>query len=126
MRCATCGRVSSEGAVFCESCGNRLGTPQHGMTSAPLVSIEPVKNETRAPMAALILGIVILAIGVIIYVLAVSNGIHSISHTDPNDPFGTMNDTTVDVGLIFAGYAVMAVGGILAFAGFFLLVVKST
>lgn len=96
------------------------------MTSAPLVSIEPVKNETRAPMAALILGIVILAIGVIIYVLAVSNGIHSISHTDPNDPFGTMNDTTVDVGLIFAGYAVMAVGGILAFAGFFLLVVKST
>jgi len=124
MRCATCGRVSSEGAIFCESCGSRLGMPQYGMMQAQPMSLEPAKKDIKTPLAIVILGIVIIVVGVMIYAWAMSNAVHNVTNTDPNNPFGTVDQFVADASLMMASYAVMAIGGLVFLVGLILLILK--
>jgi hypothetical protein len=122
MRCGGCGRVSPENAIFCESCGSRLGMPQFG--PAPPETSEPASKDIKAPLAMLILGIVIIAIGGIIYAMAVSNVFHNATNTYPNDPFGTMDQVSEDMSLVFGAYAMMAVGGLICVLGVVLIILR--
>jgi hypothetical protein len=122
MRCGGCGRVSPENAIFCESCGSRLGMPQFG--PAPPETSEPASKDIKAPLAMLILGIVIIAIGGIIYAMAVSNVFHNATNAYPNDPFGTMDQVSEDMSLVFGAYAMMAVGGLICVLGVVLIILR--
>ena len=124
MRCGNCGRVSSDGAIFCESCGSRMGMPQYGMMPAQPMSLEPAKKDIKTPLAIVILGIVIIIVGVIIYAWAISNAVHNVTDTDPSDPFGSMDQFMADASLMMASYAIMAIGGLVFLVGLILLILK--
>ena len=116
--------MSSEGAIFCESCGNRFGMPQYGMMPTQPMSLEPAKKDIKAPLAIVVLGIVLIIVGVIIYAWAMSNAVHNVTNTDPNDPFSSMDQVMADASLMMASYAVMAIGGLVFLVGLVLLIVK--
>ena len=124
MRCSMCGRESSESAIFCESCGSRLGMPHYGTMYSPPVTVEPVRKDIKTPLAVVIFGVVIVVIGVLFYAWAISNVVHNVGNTDPNDPFGTADQMMGDVSLVFASYAVMAIGGIVFIVGLIFLILK--
>ncbi len=86
--------------------------------------MEPAKKDMNAPLACMIIGAVVVVIGIVIYGLAISDAFNSVSGTDPYDPFGGFENVSQDVGLIFASYAVMAIGGLIFFVGIILLVVR--
>ena len=88
------------------------------------MSIEPAKKDIKTPLAIVILGIVIIIVGVIIYAWAISNAVHGITDTDPNDPFGSMDQFMADASLMMASYAIMAIGGIVFLVGLILLILK--
>jgi uncharacterized membrane protein len=96
--------------------------PQFG--PAPPETSEPASKDIKAPLAMLILGIVIIAIGGIIYAMAVSNVFHNATNTYPNDPFGTMDQVSEDMSLVFGAYAMMAVGGLVCVLGVVLIILR--
>jgi uncharacterized membrane protein YidH (DUF202 family) len=122
MRCGTCGRISPENAIFCEICGSRLGMSQFG--ASPHETLEPASKDMTAPLAMLVLGIVIIAVGGVIYAMAVSNFLHNATDTYPDDPFGTMDQVSEDMSLVFGAYAVMAVGGLICILGVVLIILR--
>jgi cbb3-type cytochrome oxidase subunit 1 len=86
--------------------------------------VEPARKDIKAPLAIVILGIVIVVIGVLIYAWAMANAVHNVAGTDPNDPFGTFDQVMGDVSLVFASYAVMAIGGLVFLVGLIFLVLR--
>jgi hypothetical protein len=124
VRCGNCGRVSSDSAIFCESCGSRLGMPQYEMMSSKPVSLQPAKKDIKMPLAMMILGIVIVIVGIIIYAWAMSDAIYNAADANPNDPFGSMDPFMTDLSAVMASYATMAIGGIVFIVGLVLLILK--
>ena len=124
MRCMTCGRENPENATFCGSCGSRVGSSQMWPQQGQPLGHEPAKKDLKVPLILLVLGIVMIVVGIITYAWAISSAVHTVGDTDPMDPFGTMHEFAADAGLMMASYAVMAIGGLIAFVGFILLILK--
>ncbi len=72
----------------------------------------------------MIIGIIVIAAGIIVYGLAISNAFHSASELDPWNPYSGFEQVSEDVGLIFASYAMMAVGGLILLVGIILAVLR--
>lgn len=118
MKCGGCGRESPENAVFCESCGTRLGMTQSEIARSEIS--EPATKDIRMPLAILIVGIVITAAGGVIYALAVSHFFHSVT----DDPFGTMDQASENMSYVLGSYAIMAIGGLVSLLGVVLLILR--
>ncbi len=94
--------------------------PQYG---APAV-LEPPRKDLKAPLALIILGIVVIVIGIIVYAWAMSSAVHDVVNADPTDPFGSLEPLAHDVGLLWGSYALMGVGVLVLLVGFIFLILK--
>ena len=124
MRCPACGRPNPDDYAFCSTCGGRLGATSYAPAAEPPSLVEPAKKDIKAPVACMIIGVVVVVVGIIIYGLAITNVFQGFTDTDPMNPFSGFEDVSHDMGLIFASYGVMAVGGIIFFVGIVLLVMR--
>lgn len=98
--------------------------PQYGTMPSQPGGLIPEKKDIKTPLAIVILGIVIIIVGVIIYAWAISNAVHHVTNTDPNDPFNTIDQVMADASLLMGSYAVMGIGGIVFIVGLILLIMK--
>ena len=124
MRCGSCGRESSDSAIFCESCGSRLGMPAYGAHALSTASIQQPRKDVRLPIVLIIIGVIIVAIGIVMYAWAMSDAVHDATNMDPNNPFGSFDNVVNDVGFIWGSYAIMGIGGLVTMLGFVLLILK--
>jgi hypothetical protein len=123
MRCPSCGSETVEKAAFCERCGQRLFSP--ATYRPPVAYQEPVKEGLATWVKFLpFLGLIIIGLGAVLYVLAISNIFHTAS--DPNwDPYGSGDNFGSDLRVVLASYAVMIFGGVVLLVSFIILVIKS-
>ena len=86
---------------------------------------EPVKKELATWVKLLpFLGFIIIGLGAVLYVLAFSGILHTASNPSW-DPYGTADSFDSDFRVLLASYIVMIFGGVVLFASFIVLVIKS-
>ena len=124
MRCGSCGRESSDSAIFCQSCGSRLGMPAYGAYASSIANIQQPPKDVRLPIALIILGVVIVAIGIVMYAWAMSDAVHDATNLNPNNPFGSFDNVVNDVGNIWGSYAIIGIGSLMILVGFIILIIK--
>jgi len=117
LRCPGCGREAREGAVFCEWCGASIVTP--AFVSSPVEL--PSKKELPSALYVVVIGIVIIAVGGVLYAIAWTESMSADWWEDPTtsiDTFGGLFD------LMMLSYIVMSIGTVILFIGLILLVMN--